>query len=193
MAKRNVYRAPVVQPLDPSYKLIPLTQHQVAAVSTSKYEFLMQWNWFVIPSTKTKTCYAGRMQRLANGRNHLILMHRVVMGTTQDVDHKNGDGLDNRDDNLRPCTDTQNAGNQRLAKNNTSGYKGVSWHKPTQKWIVHIYERGRQIHLGLFSGKLNAARAYNEAAEKLFGEFAQLNHLEPSHVEQASDSGVPVL
>ncbi len=177
MAKRRVYRESVVQPLDQFIRSIPLTKGQVTVVDAVEYARLMRWNWFVITSTKTTTCYAARIERTASGKNRLILMHRFIAGTTGDVDHRDGDGLNNRRTNLRPCTDIQNGGNQKIAKNNTSGFKGVSWHKPTGKWIAHVYINRKQVHLGLFADKIDAARAYNLAAVEHFGDFARLNHL----------------
>ena len=84
------------------------------------------------------------------------------------LDHINGDRSDNRLCNLREATYSQNAQNRKLANNNTSGYKGVSF--KSNKWVAGI-------NLGAFNTKEEAALAYNEAATKLFGEYAKLNEV----------------
>ena len=91
------------------------------------------------------------------------------------TDHINGDGLDNRKQNLRICTHAENLRNRRLGKNNTSGYKGVSWHKLHKLWYAHISHNKKLMSLGYFKDKEEAAKAYDRKAIELFGEFAKLN------------------
>ncbi len=92
------------------------------------------------------------------------------------VDHINGDGLDNRKDNLRIVTIAENNYNKRKSKNvRSSQYKGVSIDKRTNRWRAIIYYKYRKINLGMFGDEIDAARAYDEAANELFGEFAKLN------------------
>ena len=104
-------------------------------------------------------------------------MHRVILKTPKgmDTDHRNGDGLDNRRCNLRICTKSQNSINRKMQSNNTSGYRGVYWHKRDKKWLAHIKIDGKKINFGYCSTKEQAAEAYNEAAKKHYGEFARLN------------------
>lgn len=92
-----------------------------------------------------------------------------------DVDHKNNNRSDNSWINLREANDQENSWNRKTPKNNTSGYKGVTWDKEKQKWRAKITYDGKMLHLGLFIDIMDAARAYNEAAIKYFGEFARLN------------------
>lgn len=91
------------------------------------------------------------------------------------VDHINRNGLDNYRCNLRPATRLQNRMNCGLSKRNKSGFKGVSWHKSCNKWVAKIEINDKSIYLGLFDDKIEAAKAYNAAAKKHFGEFAWLN------------------
>ena len=92
------------------------------------------------------------------------------------VDHKNGDWSDNRIENLRLCKSAENSRNSRLPSNNTVGYKGVRRGKNGSRYYSFICFDRKQIHLGSFDHDYEAADAYNEAAEALFGEFARLNY-----------------
>ncbi len=90
-------------------------------------------------------------------------------------DHINHDGLDNRKTNLRNCTLKQNNANTRPTKGASSKYKGVTFAKREKKWVVYIKKDGRQTFLGCFDDEVEAAKAYDAAAAKLYGEFAYLN------------------
>lgn len=106
-----------------------------------------------------------------------VKMHREIMGIVLQrdkvVDHINHDGLDNRKVNLRVCDGYQNQGNRRKKKLCASKYKGVCW--GYKKWRAYIKTAGKRIELGSFLLEDDAARAYNEAAVKYFGEYAHLN------------------
>jgi hypothetical protein len=91
----------------------------------------------------------------------------------KEVDHK--ETKSNKWSNLREATASQNHGNSRRSKNNTSGFKGVTKHHVRQKWVAHIGHNRRQIYLGAFKTKEEAAAAYDRAATKYFGEFAAPN------------------
>ena len=111
-----------------------------------------------------------------NGK--LYMLHRLayfyitgVDPAEKDIDHKNGNSLDNRFNNLRLATDSQNTRNQKKRKTNTSGFKGVCWYKQTKKWIARIQVNNKLIHLGYYTNKFYAALVYARAAKKYFGEF----------------------
>ena len=104
-----------------------------------------------------------------------VFLHRYLLPDAEYVDHINGNPTDNRLANLRACTLSQNQANRKLNSNNTSGYKGVRWHKVAKKWQARINYKGKELNLGLHSTAELAALAYNHEAEKLFGEFAKLN------------------
>lgn len=92
-----------------------------------------------------------------------------------DVDHRNCNRADNRWINLRLATSTQNKANTGRRQNNTSGLKGVSWHRGAGRWLAQISVRGQYFYLGLHATKEAAAAAYDTAAIEHFGEFARVN------------------
>jgi hypothetical protein len=90
------------------------------------------------------------------------------------IDHINGDRGDNRFANLRPATNSQQKANCGLRATNTSGYKGVSWDKPSRKWRAKINSNGTEHRLGLFASPEAAYKAYCDAAARLHGDFARV-------------------
>jgi hypothetical protein len=126
-----------------------------------------------------------RMMRKA--RASWLMMHRLIMKSKPNeiIDHINGNGLDNRKQNLRICTHIQNSYNRRKNANNTSGYKGVKRacgnyysqlrKKGIIKWVAQINHEGKRIHLGVYDTKEEAAKIYDKRALELHGKFAKLN------------------
>lgn len=150
-------------------KTIPLTQGKVALIDDRDYPTVLQHRWC---AAKLGNIYYAHA--LIDG--HTASMHRLIMGNPPgiSVDHINGDGLDNRRSNLRLANQSQQGRNTPKHKNNKSGFKGVSWCKGF--WMATIYVNQRKLYLGGFRNPVDAARAYNEAAKKYFGEFARLNN-----------------
>ncbi|NBW20194.1 MAG: hypothetical protein EBR82_70720 [Caulobacteraceae bacterium] len=161
-------------------KKIALTQGQFAIVDDEDFEELNQVKWCA--SRDGNTFYALRKGPRNKGQRKSIKMHRYILGLTDPkifVDHINGNGLDNRRQNLRLCNNQQNQKNQRNRKNqkNRVDFKGVYFDEDIQKYSVSITIEAEKINLGFFSNPIEAAKTYNEAALKLFGQYAQLNEL----------------
>lgn len=151
-----------------------MTKGQYAIVDPDDYERLSKWKWCV-----DSRGYAVRSEkRSETGRKFrkIIRMHREIINAPDDlfVDHKNHKTLDNRKTNLRVCTPSQSRQNVR-ALINKSGFKGVWWDNKRKRWVAYIKQRGITLSLGRFADKNDAARAYNQKAQELFGEFAYLN------------------
>ena len=150
---------------------IELTRGFVALADEEDFALVSQFKWYASPN--------GRRTYAVNktGRRPSVHMHRLVIRAVkgQKVDHRNGNGLDNRRANLRFCSQTQNLGNSRLSSRNRSGFKGVSFDKRRNLWTADIQVNGKDIFLGYFRSPKHAALAYNGAARRLFGEFARPN------------------
>lgn len=123
---------------------------------------------------KSRTKYrsihlAGKMYQ----EHRLAFLYMTGKFPPKGVDHKDGDGLNNRWGNLRPANQSENKANGRLNSNNTTGFKGVTFYKATQRFQAQIYVRGKNIALGYFNTSEKAAIAYKKAALIYFGEFAR--------------------
>ena len=152
---------------------IPLTQGLSAIVDDEDFERLSKQKWCYNKG------YAVRYGKNIYGKNVTVRMHILLLGRIEgfEIDHINGNGLDNRKINLRHVTHGQNMQNQKPMNGKTSRYKGVSWHKQIKRWTVRIKHRGKRVALGCFGNEEDAAKAYNVAALHLFGENAKLNVL----------------
>lgn len=164
-------------------KSIALTQGKVAVVDDADFEFLSQFKWYAMRNGQT--FYAMKALWEDRKRRHTA-MHRLLLQVPDDieVDHVDGDGMNNTRINLRPCTRSQNVHNKKKMSGATSRYKGVYWNKRDKRWVAHIRGEGKLLHLGYFISEREAALAYNWAATKYFGEFARLNQL-GNEVERA--------
>jgi hypothetical protein len=158
-------------------KLIPLTQGKFAQIDDNDLRYLIQYDWYV--TLNSGIWYAMRSKSI-NGKRYSILMHREIflinnIKALYDIDHKDNDGLNNQKSNLRSATHSQNCLNRGLNKNNTSGYKGVDFHRATMKFRARIHYQNESIYLGLFYDSIDAAVEYDRYAKRLFKEFAWLN------------------
>jgi hypothetical protein len=145
---------------------IPLTQGKFTLVDDEDFEKLNKFKWYF---------HDGYAIRQVKGK--IVRMHREIANTPIDMltDHINGDKLDNRKVNLRPCTTAQNVQNRSNQSNNSSGFKGVSWSKKNNKWSAMININKKRTHLGYFKTAEEAAKVYDLAAIENYGEFANLN------------------
>lgn len=143
-----------------------------ALVDDEDFEELNKHNWYV--KKRKDTSYAARNSKI-DGKKVEVKMHRVIMQTPEgfDTDHKDLDGLNNQRSNLRIATRSQNIKNQGTKSSNTSGFKGVSWHKKDKKWQTRIKINGKQKHLGNFTTPELASEAYIAACKEYNGEFAR--------------------
>ena len=147
------------------YKTSPVKGY--ALVDDEDFERVNKYQW----------CFDHGYIR-ANVGKRIFYLHKFILRTPKNIiiDHKNHNGFDNRRSNLRICNQSYNMVNQRLSRINTSGYKGVVWHKTLKYWVSQINVRGK--HYSKYSKtKEEAAKKYNQMALKYFGKFALLNKI----------------
>lgn len=154
---------------------IELTQGKKALVDDADLWKIMPYHWYAARGSDGRW-YAWGRPRTGRRNWTRIKMHRLLLDAPKAamVDHLNGDGLDNRRDNLRLCTNEQNQQNSG-ARKGSSRFKGVSWNARKRKWRVAFRALGQFYYVGYFSDETEAARAYDEAILKICPEFARLN------------------
>lgn len=157
-------------------KTILLSDGKFAVIDEADHELVSMFKWR--SRNHHGIDYAwGHYYDKKTQRTKKLKMHRLIMGLGgPDVDHVNGDGLDNRRCNLRHVTNQQNHFNQTKRTGFHSKFKGVSWDKSRRKWIAYIKKDYRNMHLGRFDSEIDASKAYDMAAISLFGSYARLNH-----------------
>lgn len=180
---------------------IPLAAGFHALVSPEDFERVDAYTWHLKRKTDKPTeLYAQTRIRLGRGRKapkQTLLMHRFILGAErgQQVDHINGNPLDNRRENLRIVSNSQNQQNIRHSKNQKrGGFKGVYWHKASGKWMASIGSgplkpngKRARVYLGLFTEPADAARAYDRMAREHFGPYAATNF--PANDQEAARVG----
>lgn len=147
-------------------KIISLTNSDKKVLTDDEdYEKLSRYSWSI-----HQGYVAAKVQRKT------VPIARLIMNAPKgmDVDHKNGDRLDNQKSNLRICTHQQNLQNTSKRRGMSSIYKGVHW-KPSGTWRAATSKDGKKIHIGYFKEERHAAMAYDIWAKELFGEYAKLN------------------
>ena len=156
-------------------KMIQLTQDKVTIVDDEDYAKFGHLKWHY--------SHGRAMRRDGYKKKTNYWLHREIMGNPDGlvVDHINGNPLDNRKSNLRICTQAMNCKNVSKTKKKTSSvYKGVYYApRNKNKWQAYIgsSSTGKRINLGSYATEEQAAKAYNDAAISLYGEFAKLNIL----------------
>lgn len=157
-------------------KTITLTQGKCAVVDDVDYEWLNQWKWHACKVEKgRKLRWYAKRHVTVQGKQRTIFMHRLIVSLAgwREIDHKDGDGLNNQRHNLRAATHAQNIMNSVKASGYSSIHKGVCWHKKAKKWMASICLDGRARYLGLFETEEDAAEAYSRSALLHFGDFAK--------------------
>jgi len=159
-------------------KYIKLTRGKRAIVDDSDFEFLNQWKWFcdkngyVARDSFSKEKYKLLTYKKRSSANERVYMHRLVNKTPNrlETDHINRNKLDNRKNNLRAVTRSQNEINKGLSSNNTSGYRGVTWNKNIKKWMAQIKLNSKNIYLGCFED-IQCAVSARKQGELLYHSF----------------------
>jgi len=155
-------------------KEIQLTKGYVTIVDDDDFDALSKFKWHV-KEQRQDYIRALRMLRITGGRRKTIYIHQCILTAPAGmvVDHIDGNPLNNQKSNLRICTRAENCWNKRRAKNNTSGFRGVT--RKGDLFHARIMVKRRSISAGTFKTPEQAARSYDRAAIIHHGEFARLN------------------
>jgi hypothetical protein len=163
-------------------KEIPLKDRGMILVDDEDYPWVSRFVWQ--PQPGSTTYYAVRLYHVGRGatrRGVPLLLHRLLLPCEPgcEIDHIDGNGLNNQKKNLRLVSTSQNQMNRSAGlRNNSSRYKGVSFNRKNGTWHAYIKAAGKRRHLGYFADEREAAFAYNKAAVELFGEYARPNVIE---------------
>lgn len=157
-------------------KVLEISKGMQTLLDDDTYDWLSAWRWCPVMDRRGYT-YVRRTSR----EEGTLLMHRLITGAQKGfvVDHINHNTLDNRRENLRLCTRSQNAQNAYGQRETSSKYKGVCFERRgLKRWRASMKLDQKSIFIGNFATEREAARAYNQRAKSTFGEFAKLNILE---------------
>lgn len=145
---------------------------RVALVDDRDFNKVKLLRWRLHTPKKTYSPYV-----VSGGGKCCIALHQFLLPSANQVDHQDGDGLNNQRWNLRACSGRQNQANRRKLKVKTSAFKGVHWCKRIGRWVTQIKANGIRLTIGSFEYEQEAAIAYNIAAKQLFGKFARINQI----------------
>jgi len=161
-----------------SVRLLPLHGGGVAGVDDDDFEIVSTFRWTLHQNSPSRTRTTRYAIAHINGRRvylHLFLWRLWGREPVPVVDHEDGDGLHCTRLNLRAARVIDNNRNRGIIRSNTSGYKGVHWDELRGQWRARIATDARRLHLGYFDDAVEAARAYDRAAQEHHGAFAVLN------------------
>jgi hypothetical protein len=152
---------------------VALTQGYFAEVDEADLPLVEGRTWRVLKQPHKKTVYATTVIKDDAGKPHTVLMHRLIMGVTdrRQVDHRDGNGLNNHRLNLRVATGSQNVMNQSVRRTSSTGVKGVQL-LPSGRYRAVIQFEGARKHLGVFDTIELAKRRYETEEQILAGHFA---------------------
>lgn len=158
-----------------------LTKGLKAIISDIDFEWVNQWKWYA--KIGKKSFYAYRNSRPdEHGKRKSLLMHRELFlrinpnsDPALDIDHMDGNGLNNQRENLRLATDSKQRHNQTIRRNNTSGFLGVTWNKAVGKYSARVRLNWKRKHVGWFNCPIEAAKARDVSARELHGPFGTYN------------------
>lgn len=170
---RECFHVPRQLIIKNTFALVPLTRNYYSKIDLDDVDRVSKYKWCII-GRKNKY-YAQKTDK----NRQKITLHRYIMNINNPkifIDHKNHDTLDNRKSNLRICNNAENLRNS-YSYIGTSKYKGVCYDKSRNKWVSNIMFNRKGIYLGHYANEIKAAKAYNQAALKYFGEFALLNDI----------------
>lgn len=157
--------------IDISTKKYP---NMVAVVDAEDLPRISQWKWG-LATNGGRRLYVRRVDHV-DGRQKIVYLHRQIMRfPANEIDHIDGDTLNNSKTNLRECNHSQNMTNIAKRPFLSSKYKGVSWDESKRKWVAFVKDNKKTKNLGRYDNEVHAALAYDAAAEILYGEFARLN------------------
>lgn len=152
---------------------IELTQGLYSVIDKEDLKRISNHSWCIQKNGKQGKIYAA-----SRINKKLILLHRFILNITDRkvaVDHINGNTLDNRKENLRICSWSENLRNSNKHKDSKSLYKGIFYNKLNKNWRSRIFKDGKSYEIGSFKTDIEAAQAYDSKAIELFGKFAKLN------------------
>ena len=146
-------------------KQIKMSTGKIVLVDDEDFEELNQYKWCCMDG------YAARKSSRKVPGRPVIVMHRVIMNAPKGmmVDHINHNKLDNRKENLRICTNSENQRNRGVPRNSTSGYKGV--HRERNGWRAQVHVGNATVYLGIHPTPELASQAYENKCKELFGDF----------------------
>ena len=153
--------------------LVPLSQGLCALINKEDYNIVKDYNWCAV---KSGNAFYAQANIYKNGKRTVVKMHTLLKPNDYEIDHINGCGLDNTNDNIRIVSHTQNMKNHRGKNNSTSSYRGVSWHSRANKWQAQAVDKNKKkVYLGLWKNEILAGLRLDMYNKQEHGDFSYLN------------------
>ena len=157
-------------------KELLLNSGEVILIDDNDYSLVSLFKWSKTSVKKGTDYHYLKTSFTIDNKRYSILLHRLIMNAKkgQIIDHINRNSFDNRKINLRFCSNSENTSNGKMRKSK-SGYKGVCWYKPYNKWVIKIYIKGRYKFLGYTNNPIEGAKLYNKYAQIHLDNYSTLN------------------